>query len=32
MIPADVKAKKTTSNKRSGGSILQICLRRTFKT
>ena len=30
MISADVKAKKTIRNKRSGGSILQI--RRTFKT
>ena len=31
MISADVKAKKKT-NKRSGGFILQIFIKRTFKT
>ena len=31
MISADVK-RKTTRNKRSGGSILQIFIRRTSKT
>ena len=32
MIPADVKANKKTRNKRSGGSILQIFVRHTFRT
>ena len=31
-ISADVKADKTTINKRSGGSILQIFIGSTFKT
>ena len=30
MISADVKANKTTKNKRSGRPILQIFIRRTF--
>ena len=32
MISADVKAKKTIRNKRSGGSVLQIFIRRNFET
>ena len=32
MISADEKLIKTTRDKRSGGSILQIFIRRTFKT
>ena len=32
MISADVKAKKKKTNKRSGGFILQIFIKRTFKT
>ena len=32
MISTDVKANKTTRNKRSGGCILQIFTRSTFKT
>ena len=32
MISADVKANKRTRNKRSGGSILQMFIRRTFRT
>ena len=31
LIPADVKANKKTRNKRSGGCILQIFIRCTFK-
>ena len=32
MISADVKAMKTIRNKRSGGSVLQIFIRRNFET